>query len=256
MEAINGKRNEREVLLQFIHTYRDHPALWKVKSKEYSNKMARNIGISALQDVLKELDPDCTRDTVIKKINCLRSSFRRECRKIESSKKCGISPDDIYRSSLWYFEEMMFVVDQDGTRDNCSTWDDIDSYLDVEIAEPDETGDTTPCTNQQVKRRRKTLVKSEQRLDTVVRKFEEPVYKDDSGIDFFGSYVARRIHSMDQQTGIITRKLINDVLFEAEMGNLNSSSRVISTPQQTVPLPIPLNTSVYSNCCSTNNTNA
>ena len=40
MEDINGKRNEREVLLEFIHTYRDHPALWKVKSKEYFNKIA------------------------------------------------------------------------------------------------------------------------------------------------------------------------------------------------------------------------
>ena len=61
MEDNSGKRNEREVLLQFIHTYRDHPALWKVKSKEYSNKIARSKGISALQDILKELEPDCTR---------------------------------------------------------------------------------------------------------------------------------------------------------------------------------------------------
>ncbi|MPC09992.1 hypothetical protein E2C01_002617 [Portunus trituberculatus] len=86
MEDINGKRNKMEVLLQFIHTYRDHPALWKVKSKEYSNKIARSKGISALQDILKALEPDCTQDAVIKKINCLWSAFKREYRKIENLK--------------------------------------------------------------------------------------------------------------------------------------------------------------------------
>ncbi|XP_076046679.1 uncharacterized protein LOC143028448 isoform X5 [Oratosquilla oratoria] len=302
MEHINGKRNEREVLLQFIHTYRDHPALWKVKSKEYTNKLARSKGISALQDLLKELEPDCTRDAVIKKINCLRSSFRRECRKIEKSKKSGASPNEMYTSSLWYFEEMMFVLDQDLPGESCSNLDDIYNY-NAEIAEAHGTeGDATPCTRQQiaeahgtegdatpytrqqiaeahgtegdatpytrqqipeahgtegdatpytrqeVKRRRKSLSKSDHILDIVARKLDESLHKDNSGIDLFGSYVAHRIHSMDIRTAIITRKLINDVLFEAEMGNLNASSRVVAaTPEETVPPPIP---SVVYSCSS------
>ncbi|MPC62457.1 hypothetical protein E2C01_056542 [Portunus trituberculatus] len=91
MEDINGKRNKRKVLLQFIHTYRDYPALWKVKSKEYCNKIVRSKGISALQDILKELELDCTQDTVIKKIKSLQSSFRKEYRKTENSKKSGFN---------------------------------------------------------------------------------------------------------------------------------------------------------------------
>ena len=134
MEDVNGKKNEREVLLQFIHAYRDNPALWKVKSKEYSNKIARSKGLLALQDILKELEPDCTRDAVIKKINCLRASFRREYRKIENSKKSGTSPDDMYTSSLWYFEEMMFVLDQDILRESCSNLDDTIN-LDAEVSD-------------------------------------------------------------------------------------------------------------------------
>ncbi|KAK7073096.1 hypothetical protein SK128_017654 [Halocaridina rubra] len=205
--------------------------------------MARSKGISALHDILKELEPDCTRDAVIKKINCLRGSFRREYRKIENSKKFGTSPDDVYTSSLWYYKEMMFVLDQDGPRESCSNPDDINN-LDAEIAKADGTEDATPRTSQQVKRRRKTVTKYDHTLDTVARKLGKAVHKDDSGIDLFGSYIARRLHSMDQRTAIITRKLINDVLFEAEMGNLNSSSRLFSTPQETVPLPIPSNTSI------------
>ncbi|KAK7070658.1 hypothetical protein SK128_012776 [Halocaridina rubra] len=250
MEDIYEKRNEREVLLEFIQTYRDHPALWKVKSKAYYNKIARSKGISALQDILKELEPYCTRDDVIKKINCLRGSFRREYRKIENSKKCATSPSDVYMSSLWYFEEMLFVLDQDVPRESCANLDDINN-LNTEIAEADGTEDATPCTSQQVKRRRKTLPKFRHILHTVPRKLDESVPKDESGIDLFGSYVARRIHSMDQRTAIITRKLINDVLFEAEMGSLNSSSRLISTPQETAPLPIPSNTSIMEKWSST-----
>ena len=42
---IKGKKvkmNKREFLLEFIHIYKDHPALWKVKSREYTNKISRN----------------------------------------------------------------------------------------------------------------------------------------------------------------------------------------------------------------------
>ena len=42
---IKGKKvktNKREFLLEFIHIYKDHPALWKVKSREYANKISRN----------------------------------------------------------------------------------------------------------------------------------------------------------------------------------------------------------------------
>lgn len=133
MEDTNEKRHERDVLLQFIHTYRDHPALWKVKSKEYCNKIARGKGISALQDILKELEPNCTRDAVIKKINCLRTAFRREYKKIENSKTSGTSTDEIYTSSLWYFDEMLFVLDQDLPRESCSNLDNVNN-LDAEVS--------------------------------------------------------------------------------------------------------------------------
>ena len=121
-------------------------------------------------------------------------------------------------------------------------------YLYFQLAEDDddETENDTPSTSQQVKRprkKKKTESKSDQILDIVAKKLEESVPKDMSGMDHFGGYVTRRLLAMDQRTAIITRKLINDVLFEAEMGNLNSSSRVFFTHQETVPLPIPTNDS-------------
>ncbi len=80
-ECTNAKQHEKNIILQFINCYREHPALWKVKSQEYSNKIERNKGIVQLVEILKELEPECTRDGVMKKINSLRSAFRREHKK-------------------------------------------------------------------------------------------------------------------------------------------------------------------------------
>ena len=51
-EHINlGLRNGRKLWKE----ERDHPALWKVKSMDYCNKIARYNGLTALQEILKDL---------------------------------------------------------------------------------------------------------------------------------------------------------------------------------------------------------
>ena len=62
------KDKEREIMVDLIDIYRNHIALWKVKSKEYSNRNLRNKGIDELHGKLQALDPQCTRDDVMKKI--------------------------------------------------------------------------------------------------------------------------------------------------------------------------------------------
>ncbi|XP_076049017.1 uncharacterized protein LOC143029829 [Oratosquilla oratoria] len=230
MEEYNGKRNEREVLLEFIQTYRDHPALWKVKSREYLNKISRNKGLVALQEVLKDIEPNCTREAVMKKINCLRTAFRREYKKFENSKKSGSCPEDIYIPSLWYFDEMMFVVDQDMTQESSSTLDFMSHLEEEMVEEPLEIEeDYTYSQVAAVKRRRKTS-RSEEILDLVAKRLEESADKDESGNEAFGKYVALRLNSMDPCTAVLARKILNDVLFEAEVGNLSPSSRIVIAP--------------------------
>ncbi|XP_063875844.1 uncharacterized protein LOC135108619 [Scylla paramamosain] len=123
------KDKEREVMVDFINIYRKHVALWKVKSKEYSNRNLRNKGIDELHGKLQGLDPHCTRDDVMKKINSLRSSFRRELRKHDSSKKSGNSTDDIYTPTLWYFEDMIFICDQELPRESTSNMESVNEEM-------------------------------------------------------------------------------------------------------------------------------
>jgi hypothetical protein len=39
--------------------------------------------------------------------------FRKELKKVNESKKSGASANDVYVPSLWYFGELMFLVDQE-----------------------------------------------------------------------------------------------------------------------------------------------
>ena len=49
----------------------------------------------------------------MKKIQNLRGCFRKEMRKVESSKTTGSGSDDIYEPNLWYFNLLLFTKDQE-----------------------------------------------------------------------------------------------------------------------------------------------
>ena len=98
----------REFLTEFIHMYREYPCLWKVKSKEYSVTVKKNLAYGQLTTKLKEIDPDANKEKVTKKINSLRSCFRTELKKVNDSKTSGAGADDITHraygiSKTWYF---------------------------------------------------------------------------------------------------------------------------------------------------------
>ena len=65
---------------------------------------------------LKEIDPDANKGKVAKEINSLRSCFRKELKKVNDSKTSGAGADDTYTPSLWYFQELLFLTDQDVPR--------------------------------------------------------------------------------------------------------------------------------------------
>ena len=69
------RRVSREFLTEFIHMYREYPCLWKIKSKEYSDTVKKNLAYEHLTTKLKEIDSDANKEKVVKKINFLRSCF-------------------------------------------------------------------------------------------------------------------------------------------------------------------------------------
>lgn len=114
----------REFLAEFIALYESFPCIWRVKSKEYSDRDKKRQAYEILVDKFKEIDANANRETVIKKINSMRSVYRKELAKVNQSHRSGAGEYDIYKPSLWYFDLLHFLNDQETPRKSTNTMDE------------------------------------------------------------------------------------------------------------------------------------
>lgn len=106
----DSSTDDKQILRDFIAEYKQLPELWDVRSKEYTKRDKKNAAYEKLLTIYKGLKSDATVDEVKKKINTLRSNFRKELKKINDSKRSGAGSDDIYVPSSWVFEELTFLT--------------------------------------------------------------------------------------------------------------------------------------------------
>lgn len=100
-------RGIRGHLEDFIKAYRSQPCLWAVKNKEYHNKDRKAVAYNKLLEVYINVDPNANRETIIKKINGMRTNYRKEKKKVEEFSSMG----SIYVPQLWYYESLKFLDD-------------------------------------------------------------------------------------------------------------------------------------------------
>ncbi|GFS02800.1 hypothetical protein ElyMa_004616800 [Elysia marginata] len=100
-------------VLKFIELYQSHESLWKVKGKDYCNRLKKEIAYQSLLDFVKTFHPEADKDDVLKKINNLRGCFRKELKKIEWSRHQGLKDPEEYTPKLWYFPNLLFLKDQE-----------------------------------------------------------------------------------------------------------------------------------------------
>lgn len=77
------------VLQTFIESYEALPELWNPIDPNYINKHRRNAALDKLLSIYVATKPGATRADVRRKINTLRSNYRKELKKIEDSKRSG-----------------------------------------------------------------------------------------------------------------------------------------------------------------------
>lgn len=135
MTTKEGER--REFWREFIECYRGLPELWKVKSDEYKDRIKKDAAYNILVEKMKEIDSSADRASVRAKVNSLRTAYRRELKKMKATKKSGGGTDDVYLPTLWYFEEIDFLRDQETQIKGTSTMDETET---IEVT--DETDDT------------------------------------------------------------------------------------------------------------------
>jgi len=120
-ELPNARECRDQQLRDFISKYKDLKCLWNIQCKDYSNRDKKKDAYSELLVVYKLIKPEASIDDVKKKINTLRSNFRKELKKIHDSKRSGAGADDIYQPSSWLFEELSFLADLEKPVDSISS---------------------------------------------------------------------------------------------------------------------------------------
>ncbi|XP_077295715.1 uncharacterized protein LOC143917955 [Arctopsyche grandis] len=105
----------KEFLTEFIKIYRKHSALWDRNYKNYYKRAHKEVGFEALLELYKQIKQNADRDDVVKKIQSLRGSFRKEHRKVQKSIENG--DESIYVPSLWYYDLLLFTVSGETQQD-------------------------------------------------------------------------------------------------------------------------------------------
>lgn len=104
---------DKNFILEFLEVYRSMPALLNVKSKEYSNRNIKNEQYEVLLTKYKENYPGATKKEMCQKINCLRTGYRRELKRISALERSGSGLSEENDATLYYFDALEFLRDSE-----------------------------------------------------------------------------------------------------------------------------------------------
>ncbi|XP_036338297.1 uncharacterized protein LOC118748100 [Rhagoletis pomonella] len=105
MKQMTGAEENRHFLRAFIHTYRDLPVLWDTSLRDYTNRDKRAEAYEQLVPIYRYLKRDANVEDVKKKINTLRTNYRKELKVVESARRNGT----VHHPRCWTFHELDFL---------------------------------------------------------------------------------------------------------------------------------------------------
>lgn len=142
VKVVRNPKEEQKFLTEFIELYKASTCLWKYSCKQYRNRRVKEIAYKNLVAKMRTFDPKADKNSVIRKINALRTAFRREFKKIRKFEKMDQQSNGgenftarKYTTSLWYYDIMKFVVEEQDHSlpppgQNFGDWSDRDEDAD------------------------------------------------------------------------------------------------------------------------------
>lgn len=104
--------------------------MWQCTHPDYRNGTERNNAYKILAEKCQKYNPACDIGSVRSKISSLRSSFRKEWRKVTTSKLTASNNAEIHRPSLWYYDLLLFVEGEavEGADTPCLEFNDSQDF--------------------------------------------------------------------------------------------------------------------------------
>ncbi|XP_073963021.1 uncharacterized protein [Choristoneura fumiferana] len=235
-----------EIEKEFILAFESLPELWDKTHTFYINKYKRNDALRKLLNIYIKIKPGATIEDVKKKKNVLRSNYRRELKKIISSRRSGSSTDDLYRPKSWTFEYLKFLdkfeqpvpVDRasddnqnEAESDQAQKEQEVAATISSFVAAPQPPARPPPLSS------KKSVLKTQNELlERACNYLSEPQVSGARSIAFDWAETLERLTPTQR---LYAKKAINDVLFEAELGNLHRYSVQINVTSTPSPAPSP-----------------
>ncbi|XP_044730224.1 uncharacterized protein LOC123293463 [Chrysoperla carnea] len=243
--AENDALNHKVFTQQFIDLYETLPELWNPKNLAYIDKNKRNQALDKLLTICKKVNKNANREDVRKKINTLRSNYKKEMNKIIASKSSGAGPEDVYKPTSWTFYALKFLQNAETSDSDYSNEKEssIEIKNETDVSDPQilvlpfqgqsnrKRSSIAPPTQQPPAKKKGRVVeeakKQNEVLVTVCTEKQIPVIAMAWG---------EKLKNLDPQQRVFAEKAVNDVLFEASMGTLNRYSVKINEDRPPDPL--------------------
>ncbi|XP_044752099.1 uncharacterized protein LOC123311998 [Coccinella septempunctata] len=250
--------NNREWIEEFILIYQSEPCLWKVQSKDYQNPQKRGNAYERLVSKLLEIDSGANNLKVKFILRELISPYRKELQKLKEHPS--------YVPLLWYFPLMRFLDNTEETsvsekwrmshsNENLNSTQqqtkhskDSTSRMDSQIRLPASAQensstsstlppkDSPPSSSPNLKGMPNTNgSSSENSVDSSTPPdFQTSLGREEDFYDLFGRVVAHKLRTINEGQRFWAEKIVNDVLFQAQLGNLSMQTRLVHTAEKYV----------------------
>ncbi|XP_035442289.2 uncharacterized protein LOC118270658 [Spodoptera frugiperda] len=193
---------EQQLLIEVLAKYRELPVLWDITHKHYNHRDVRKKAYEYLLEYYNEYDKTATIYTLKKKIENMRSAYKREIKKVEK----GVVDGQPYTPSLWYFNHLKF--------------------LDQEYTSLDYDSDTNLTYGPVPKKAKTRMHEQNVEDDDALTSSSDGETLDDESAEAFGKTVTCTLKELPKLQRCLAEKLMSEVLFYAKMDQLHLSSMI------------------------------
>lgn len=233
----------KRFILELIDVYGSLPALWDITCKDYSNRALKEQKYDILLKKFREKHPNGDKIQLKKKINGLRTNYRRELKRLRDQEKNG---ESIETPNLYYFEAFHDILKKiEGVSyknvnflynfnkiclfyylkidaedlENSQTISSVKKPKPVPVANPSITLDSNE--DEDLVHIPKKKKHSHNKIENIIKVPTEPLKSPKNSQQLLAAVWSDKLSHMKRTQRIVAEKLINDIMFNGELGLLN-----------------------------------